>query len=359
MNTITMLLLFVYYIVYPAFSFWSVRQRVEYKYIKMVIVTLFVSFITPVISLILLYCTDLRENAVIGGYLIVQILIGFIIYLYNFKKDKTFFNKGYWLYALRFNIPLIPHYLSLIVLGQADRIMISNICGSGEAAIYSLAYQVSMLMNIIINAINSAFVPWIYEKLKEKNYEKIKETSKYIGTLIAVMSVGVILIAPEIIKILGTEEYLSAIWIIPAVATSIYFTYCYGLFSNVEFYFGSTNYVMIASSIGAILNIVLNAIFIPLFGFIAAGYTTLVCYLFFMLAHYYFMKRICDKKLEGAKIFDTKFIIYSCVILCGVSAGCMILYNGYIIRYLLMLSILLIIVSFRKKILQILHSLKG
>lgn len=333
MSKVTMILLFIYYYVYPAFSFWSVRQRVEYRYKKMVAVTLLVSVFTPILSVALLYFTSLRENAVIYGYLIVQIMVGAFFYILNFYRGKIFFNKRYWVHALKFNIPLIPHYLSLIVLGQADRIMIDKYCGSAEAGIYGLAYQVSMALNIVISAVNNAMVPWTYEKLKTTEYSLIKKNFRYICLFMMLMTVGVILIAPEIITILSTAEYMDAVWVIPAVAVSVYFTYCYGLFSNVEFYYGATQYVMVASSVGAILNVILNAIFIPLFGFIAAGYTTMVCYLCFMAMHYLFMEKVCQKNNIHESIYDVRFMVGSCLAITLIGGVCLSIYKYIVIRY--------------------------
>jgi O-antigen/teichoic acid export membrane protein len=324
----------------------------------MVAVTLCVSVITPVISLLLLFFTDLRANAVIWGFLITQGGVGAVFYVLHFIRGKCFYNKEYWSYALKYNIPLIPHYLSLIVLGQSDRIMISKYCGVDKTAIYNLAYQVSTLMSIFISAINSSFVPWIYEKLKEKKYANIRKISNGLSMSIAAMTLMAILIAPEIVRILGTEEYLEAIWIIPAVAISTYFTFVYGLFSDIEFYYGETKYVMIASTTGAILNVCLNAIFIPIFGFVAAGYTTLFCYLVFMVMHFLFMVKICRKETKGDFIYDIKFIILSCVILCACGGVCLILYKVYLIRYAVITVILAGAVVKRKNIINIITNIK-
>lgn len=358
METITMILMFLYFVFYPAITFWSVRQRVEYKYKSMVIMTLLVSVATPIINLLLLFYTDLRANAVIWGYLVVQGVAGIFFYVYNFVKGKTFYEKKYWIHALKFNIPLIPHYLSLIVLGQADRIMISKYCGTGKTAIYNLAYQVSMLMNIFIVAINNSLVPWTYERLKDKEYINIKKISSSLCIVIAVMIVGAILIAPEIIKILGTDEYLESIWVIPAVAISVYFTFIYGLFSNVEFYFGATKYVMVASVVGAILNILLNAVFIPKCGFIAAGYTTLLCYFVFMVMHFLFMRKVCNKQISGELVYDIKFIVISCLLICATGALCMVLYNFTVIRYVVIAIGIVLCIIMRNKILRIIKSVR-
>lgn len=358
MDTVTMVMMFVYFIFYPAFSFWTVRQRVELKYQIMVLATVIVSVATPLLSLFLLFFTPLRANAVIWGYMLVQILVGAFFYFYHFSKSRVFFVKEYWLHGLKFNIPLIPHYLSLIVLGQSDRIMIKEFCGNDKAGIYNLAYQVSMMMNVVIGAINNSLVPWIYEKLKERTYDALKSISNKLCILVGVMSLGIIMVAPEMIRILGTEEYYQAIWVIPAVALSVYYSFCYGLFSSVEFYFGSTQLVMVASTVGAVINIILNWIFIPVYGFIAAGYTTLFCYLIFMLMHYYFMVVICKKEINGAAVFDIRFIALSCLVVSGLSAGCLVLYNYDIIRYAALLLTVILLVIKRKTIMSIIQSIR-
>lgn len=93
-----------------------------------------------------------------------------------------------WKYALGYNIPLIPHYLSHQVLGQADRIMINSICGSAYTAMYTVAYQISMVLNIVTNAICNSFTPWAYMKLKEKD-------GKDIGNLTLIIEIATGLVA--------------------------------------------------------------------------------------------------------------------------------------------------------------------
>lgn len=358
MDTVTMLLMFAYFILYPAFSFWSVRQRVEYKYVRMVVITLVVAVVIPAVSIALLLTTNLRTKAVIWGYLIVQCAVGSVFYFLQFIRGKKLYVKQYWVDALKFNIPLIPHYLSLIVLGQSDRIMIRHYCGDDKVGIYNLAYQVSMVMNVFIGAVNGSLVPWSYEKLRDKQYGKIKDIATKLCAAIAVCTMGIVLVAPEIIKILGTSDYAAAVWVIPAVAISGYFTFCYSLFSTIEFYYGATKFVMVASCVGAGLNVVLNAIFIPRFGFVAAGYTTMVCYLVFMIMHYVFMKKICRQNMNGKKAYNVPFIALSCVLLCGASAVCMAIYHLVWVRLVIILLTLMFAWINKKKVFEMIREMR-
>ena len=61
-------------------------------------------------------------------------------------NGKKYIQKKYWKYALAFNIPLIPHYLSNYVLSQSDRVMIGKMVGNDKAALYSVAYTISTMM---------------------------------------------------------------------------------------------------------------------------------------------------------------------------------------------------------------------
>lgn len=359
MDSLTVLLMLVQFICFPAFNFWAVRQRVEYKYIAMVAVTMCMSILTPALSLYLLFFTELRAEAVIYGYLAVQIVFGGFFYVYHFIKGKVFFVKEYWMHGLKFNIPLIPHYLSIMVLGQADRIMIKKYCGDEKAGIYSLAYQVSMIMSIFINAINGSMVPWVYESLKKKSYKGIADISTKLCLLIGIMTLGASMIAPEIIWILGSDKYVEAIWVIPVVALGVYFTFCYSLFSNVEFYYGETQYIMTASSSGAVLNIILNAVCIPKFGYIAAGYTTLVCYICFAVAHYMITVKIAKKYKIDEALFDIpKLLLLTAVLVVG-TILCMVLYNFTLLRYAMILTAAAIVLLNLKKIVNIVAGLKG
>lgn len=352
-DPVTMYLIFIYSALFPAQSFWSVRQRVENKYVSMVIVTLLMSVTTPGVSIMLLITTNLREKSVIWGFLIVQIFFGALFYCYHFSRSKTFYNGVYWKDAIRFNIPLIPHYLSLIVLGQADRIMIERFCGNSEAGIYSLAYQISQMLNILVSAINNVFVPWGYEQLKTGQLNKLKDSSKSFCLLFATATLCIILVAPEVILIAGGKEYVQAMWIIPSVSVGCYVVFCYGFYSLIEFYYSKTGYVMAASGISAILNVILNAVFVPMFGFIAAGYTTLASYIALMIMHFIFARKISKDKIGTSVVFSDLTIMMSITILIVIGGLSMLIYNLPIIRYAIITAMAIILILNRNRLLKL------
>lgn len=350
--------MFLEFVFAPAYSFWAAEQRFDYKYKKLVIVTLFIAVASPVLGIIaVLICED-KASARVLSYVLVQVFVGAILYTHIFKKGKKFWDKEYWKYALSFNIPLIPHYLSTMILNQSDRLMINRMIGTGEAAIYSVAYQVAMMMSIITTAINNSYVPYSFKEFKEKKTEGVKRTSIFLLILVGLSCFLAIAFGPEIISIFASKEYHDAIWVIPPVAISVYFMFLYPLFANVEFYYEKTKFVAVASTLAAILNLVLNYIFIPVYGYYAAGYTTLASYIVYSFAHMFFYKRIVKKEMQGNNVYDLRFIFaFSAFLLVGM-IGITITYNYVLVRYSIIALILLLAFVMREKIVMQLKSIR-
>ena len=168
--------------------------------------------------------------------------------------------------------------------------MIDRMVGESEAGIYCLPYSVIMIMTLFSTALSQTISPWMYQKIKNKSIGDLDSVAYPSMIIIAVVNILLILFAPEIVRIFAPSEYYDAIWVIPPVAMSVFFMYVYDLFAKFAFYYEKTGYIMLASVVGAALNVLLNWIFINKYGYTAAGYTTLVCYVAYSIAHYIMMK---------------------------------------------------------------------
>ncbi len=342
--TLLVVAMFVELMFSPAFSLWSARQRFDYRYRGLVAITLIMSVLSPVIGVGAVLISSHKAEARVLSYVGVQVCIGIVLCAVNFYKGKSFYVKSFWKYALWFNIPLIPHYLSMSVLGQADRIMIGKMVGLSQAAIYGLAYNISQMMNLLTTAVNSSFIPYSYKAMKNKKYKDIGKNANVLLLMWACMLVIIICFGPEIIRIFASPAYYEARWIIPPVALSVYFTFLYTLFGNVEFYYEANKFIMIASVFGAIVNIILNYIFIPIFGYIAAGYTTLFCYILFSVSHYLFHIKVLNKMTDGVRVYDMKFIVLISAALVMFALSVVFVYDMIIVRYAIIAAICIVMI---------------
>lgn len=339
--------------------FWSGKKRFEYRYKSVIAVTLLNSVLGPVAAYILVVGSTERGYARILGYAGVTILTGGVIFILNLVRGRQIFNRQMWQFALGFNLPLICYYLSQVVFNQSDRIMISHYCGKAQAAIYGVAYSIAMVLTFVLNAVNNSYVPWFYGKLKEGKQRDNRAITSGIAVLMAVLLLGVIWLTPEIIWIMAGSEYADAIWVVPPVAMSVLLLFYAQLYINVEFYFEKKKHLVIASIGAALMNIGLNAWLIPVFGFVAAGYTTLASYVIFVLANYAAMRQVLRQEGLTDEAYDHRqlILIFVGFMLLGFT-GCA-LYMYVWVRYLVIAVMLAGLLMGRKRMLGYLRRLKS
>lgn len=349
-----LVLMIVNFLVQPAYSFWNSRQRYELKYKGMFIWAIIIAVVSPAFSVACILLTrGSRLDARIFGAEGSLIFLYLFFYIYLGKKCGWKLDTSYWKGALLFNLPLIPHYLSTYVLGSADRLMISHLVGDSEAAFYSVAYSVASIAIIVWSSINSSLIPYTYENCKIRNYCSIAKVVQPILVVFALVCGLIILCAPEVVRIMATEEYMQAIYVIPPIIGGVFFQVQYYIYANVVYYYKKPKYVMYASVTAAILNIVLNYIFIKKYGFIAAGYTTIFCYLLQAVMDYFAMKRVVEEP-----IYDMRFIIGLSLTVIAVALFSNMLYSFTIIRYAIILLFFVAAFLKRKQIAKVFTAIK-
>ncbi len=111
---------------------------------------------------------------------------------------------------------------------------------------------------------------------------------------------------------------------------------------------------MYASVFSMVLNIFLNYIFIQRFGYLAAGYTTLVCYFFQAVLDYFAMKKVVHEN-----VYNMKFISLLSAIVIIVALLSNFIYNFVIIRYLILLFTIVVCLINKNKIMNSIKALKN
>lgn len=333
-----------------AFSLWSAEQRIYFKYRQLVATTLLVSITNPILGIFLVtYSTD-KVTARILGMVLVNIVGYTWCFFVQMRAGKKFYSAKFWKYALGYNLPLIPHYLSQVVLNNSDRIMINDMVGDGAAGIYSLAYSLAMIMTIFNTALMDTLNPWIYQKIKDKKISDIAPVAYLSLGIVAAVNLILIILAPEAVRIFAPASYYEAIYCIPPVAMGVLFMYSYDLFAKFAFYYEKTKLIMLASIGGAALNIVLNYFGIKAFGYIAAAYTTLICYIFYDIFHYILMTKICNRYLDGVKPYNLKWLMlmYGAFLVCGFVM--LFTYNYPVVRYNIIAVMVVVMIWQRNRI---------
>ncbi len=349
LNTTIFLCIFIQLYFIPAINFWSLRQRYEFRYRMVVAVTMLMAVSNAVIGILAVLASENKGLARICSCVLVETIIGIIVYVCVMIKGRLFWKFEYIKFAVLFNIPLMPHYFSTYIVEQSDRIMIQKLINLGAAALYSIAYTVGGIVKIFISALSNTLIPLQYRLLENKQYKELNRQITGVMIGVSYMIVCMAVIAPEIVLILGGKEYMSAVYVMPPVTASVYFSFLCTLLANIEFFFDKNKFAMKISLIGAIVNVILNYLLIPPFGFVAAAYTTLICYVIYAVGHLVYVKKISVSN-ANVSIFDSVKMIRMGVLTTILSIMISALYQYRLSRYFLLLIALMIILLQRKKI---------
>lgn len=309
----------------------------EYKtYLKMSAFSALGSAILSLAFVLTIFSERRYFGRIVGGT-IIQVIIAVYILFVLFKKARPHYSKEYWSFGLKISLPLIPHALSQIVLVQFDKIMINRIIGSAEAGLYSFAYTIYSLVQITATSLENAFSPWAFQQMHDKNYEELKKIGTGFMILVGGITTGVMLLTSEFISILGGEQYREAYLCTIPVLLAGFFAMSYMVPAVIEYYFQKTGYISIGTTAVAILNIVLNSIFISRYGYIAAAYTTLVCYVLYFIIHV-----VISRKLAGFFIIKMNYLA---AIICIISIAAFVglYFHASIIIRVVTFAILLLI----------------
>jgi O-antigen/teichoic acid export membrane protein len=310
-------------------------MNISSQYKPVVFRTILFTVINAGVGVIAALLSEEKGYARIMTCVAVNIAFGLSLFVYNYIKAGRLFKFEYAKFAIGFNLPLLLHYISQYILDQFDRVMIQKMVNTASAGIYSVAYNTGMLLKIITQSINNALVPWQYEKLEKKEFKELDDVLFLVYLLVGACSVIFSAFAPELMRILADDKYYEAVYAIPPVTLGLFFMYMYTTIVNVEFFYDRNKFTMYISMSGALLNIVLNYIGIKMFGYLAAAYTTMICYILYAMGHYIYMT-ISVKKLLGIdRVFNTKRIVALSIIVLFCGIVIMALYDFAIIRYIL------------------------
>lgn len=254
------------------------QWQVQKKSVKYGILQISQSLLNMLLSLLLVVVLLRGAEGRIDALIIVN-LVFVVIALILLKKDKllTIFvwRKDYLSEALKFGIPLMPHIAGGFLLTTVDRFVINKEIGLAEAGIYMVAVQLTAAIGIVFDAINKAYVPWLFEKLKADQTKDKQKIVKLTYAWFVLIIVGVMLsflIGPPLVVLIAGEEYAEAGEIIGWLVLGQGFQGMYLMVTNYIFYSKRTGLLSVASISSGILNLVLLVVLIRAFGLEGAAF---------------------------------------------------------------------------------------
>ncbi|MDO5157124.1 MAG: oligosaccharide flippase family protein [Eubacteriales bacterium] len=341
------LILVVYLFFGPTVSFYQNGFRYQYKYKQNIAIAWYIALGTVFFSLFFVLSNEAyRAEWRMAGIAFPTILLSSAFWINSIRHKRLNFNKEYWKYGLSISLPLILHTLSLNLLSQSDRIFISKMCGTEDTALYSLVYNYSLFLSIVMNSIADGWLPWFHDNYFSGNKELIHKNSKKLVVLGCYIGLGCIAIAPEAILLLGGKDYLLGLPCVLPVVLGVTCQYIYTHYVNIELHLKKTKYVSGGTIFATVLNLVLNLILIPRYGFVAAAYTTLASYIALLIIHF----GITRIKLR-IRLYDDPFMFGAMIVTSLVAVVVTMTYDNIVARYgLLVVGFLTFLLYFKEYI---------
>lgn len=252
---------------------WQIREE-AFKYgLLQVSQSIFLFFVTLLLLFSFKQGAVSRINAMsITGVLYVVISVSALYRegLLSLTKVRLDYIKD----ALMFGVPLIPHVIGIFLLSSIDRVLISDKLGVAAAGIYMVGVQLSLGMIVVFDAINKAFVPWLFRTLAENHITKLNNLVRFTYLyFIVVFFLGILSfwVGPYVVKFIVGDEYLEATGLIGWLCLGQAFTGMYLMVTNYLFYKKRTGLLSLVTITCGILNIMLMVYAMEFYGLVGVS----------------------------------------------------------------------------------------
>jgi len=216
----------------------------------------------------------------------LEMLIGgvFVFSFYFGKGNLLSINSFDWSIGRRFlqdGLPMAVSGLMVMLYMRIDQVMVTDIAGDAANGIYSTGVRMIEIAYFIPIALADSFFPGIVYSKKHEG-EKYQKNMLGFYSIMTYMSLGIglvtIVIAKPMMGLFFGSEFEGSGTVLQVFGFSIYATFigiATGKFLIAENY---KNIILLRSFLGLIVNVLLNLIWIPKYGYIGAAYASFVSY---------------------------------------------------------------------------------
>lgn len=245
------------------------------------------------------------------GYVFVANLAGSAITLlclipFIFRM-KPVFDRKLLGKMLAYSWPLLVGGMAGSLNEVLDKILLRRLIGGAEGlatvGLYGAGYKVGVLMSLFIQMYRFAAEPFFFEKAGSKDAkETYAVTMKYFVITALILFLGINLY-PEVVQILIGENFRESLIVVPIISMGYLLL---GIFINQSIWYkvdDKTIYGAWITLVGVVVTVAVNLIFVPVFGYVAAAWAHIACYLSMVIVSYFVGQKYYPIKYETWKIF--------------------------------------------------------
>lgn len=287
--------------------------------------------------------------AVLNGYYYIAQPIGTVVSLiiasviYFFICREWFCLKKYNVETIKklllFSIPLVPNIILFWIFNSADRLMIKSIIDVETVGIYSIGGKIGHISNLIYTAFAGGWQYFVFSTMKDGDQKDLtRRILEYVSSVAYVSTMMITCISIPMFRLLFTEEYWVAAYIVPYLFLAPLMLMQYQVITDQFLVLKKTTYSLIVSLVGVLLNVWLNWMGIILFGFEAAAVSTLVSYFIMVILSGVLLRKY------GYAVLTKRYLLLSIMIIIFIALWRVVLSKYVIVTVgvTLLLSILVV-----------------
>ncbi len=331
------------------------RERTLYRY-KTVAALSIVNLLIPTliaVALVLLADEAHRLGARIYGFYLPAALIGLVCAAVILKKGKSFRWK-YCAYGFKLSLPLLVHYLSAHLLTSSNTIVTKNVLGAESVAVVSIASSANHILTLLLQAVSGAVTTWLMDNMNQGKFKAARKGTLLYTAGIALVGIGVMLLAPEVIAILGGSKYAESVWLMPAMVVAVIIQSTTTLFTIALTYEKKVVKTALYTTLVSAACILAKVFLLPLWGVQVLPFINIACFGILFAINY-----LLVRKAGCAKYIHIKGILCVFAVLLAAMAGCYLIYNHPILRLCIIgamgIGAMILAIRFRKQIIHLIR----
>lgn len=276
--------------------------------------------------------------AVAAGWLI---LIGFTLYSCGIK-----FHIDKMKQVVVYSFPFLLGTIVGIVAINADRFMLNQFMGMEAVGIYALAMKLTLLIEVLVaEPFSKSYGAYRFSIMKNDDASDTQNSiTRYMTIIVSLAMVAIVYSSHEIITIMSNPEYYQAVVILPVlifIGGFKVFTY---IFQTGILYKKATKHIFYLSVFGCITIIILNYIFINLYGLMGACIAKVISSALVLVATNYISQRYMKIEYPYVRLVQV-MLITIVFILFGVEANQLSLWVGIVVKFFLFFGLIVTLYS--------------
>lgn len=233
------------------------------------------TIVTVISNIIMIVLFGWGLNGYLASMLIAQ--LGGLLYLLIALKAWRYIsfnniNKSLAIQMLIYSVPLIPNAVSWWLSNSANKIFIALMIGASANGIYAVANKIPSLISVFYTIFTQAWQISAVEEFKSKDVGKFFST--VLSATMSVLFIGVALLtllSKILVYILSTPAYYSAWQIVPWLSLAVLYSCVSSFIGTVYTSSMKTGQLLSTTMAGAVINVLMNLIMIPVMGVVGAG----------------------------------------------------------------------------------------